>query len=362
MKDHASAIAGPHRAPLRLLWALLPALALVAGCGSGRPEVRGCGDATLYANPSDPGAEGAWAVGVRTAIVAGLTTETWYPAEPGTDADVSPASYDIRQWLSPSEAAKIPDSSAPSQVCDCFRDLPIDAGRGPYPVIVFIHGTAGFRTQSLHFMTHWASRGFVVVAADYPGLFLGDVLTNPAGGITSHPEVKARALIEALDHPAGNAAFLDGRIDMAQLGMAGHSAGAFALMGFGDVAKVLVPMAGSGVMPGGALQSTLVMGGLDDGVVAPKMTLAGYDAAPAPKRFVGIADAGHLVFSDLCAIKNAAGQNILEIGEQYHIMNAELASILFDGCGAGYLTPEQGWDIVNYASTAVFEATLQCHP
>ena len=43
-------------------------------------------------------------------------------------------------------------------------------------MIIFAHGTAGFRHQSLAQMTHWASHGFVVAAVDHPGLKLGDLL------------------------------------------------------------------------------------------------------------------------------------------------------------------------------------------
>ncbi|HEX9104448.1 MAG TPA: hypothetical protein VF997_19690, partial [Polyangia bacterium] len=99
-------------------------------------------------------------------MLAGLTTEVWYPAKLGSDAGKSKIVYDIREHLPPADAAKIPDSDNPPQDCDCFRDLPIDDGHGPYPLVVFIHGTAAFRTQSLTFMTHWASRGFIVVSAD----------------------------------------------------------------------------------------------------------------------------------------------------------------------------------------------------
>ena len=86
--------------------------------------------------------------------------------------------YDLREHLPKSEQGKISDSKNPWQACSCYRDLPIDEGHGPYPVLVFVHGTAGFRTQSLSQLTHLASRGFVVLAADHPGLMLADILAK----------------------------------------------------------------------------------------------------------------------------------------------------------------------------------------
>lgn len=49
---------------------------------------------------------------------------------------------------------------------------------GTYPLLMFVHGTAGFRTQSLHQIIHWASRGFIVASADYPGIQLYDLLDH----------------------------------------------------------------------------------------------------------------------------------------------------------------------------------------
>lgn len=93
--------------------------------------------------------------------------------------------------LPDSEQGKIPDDDAPRIVGEAYRDLPIDADFGPYPVIVFVHGTAGYRYTSLPQMTHWASRGFVVLAADHPGLNLQDLLITACG--TTAPSRATRA-------------------------------------------------------------------------------------------------------------------------------------------------------------------------
>ncbi|MFW6051727.1 MAG: chlorophyllase/cutinase-like alpha/beta fold protein [Myxococcota bacterium] len=331
------------------------------------PDVAGCGDSVLYDNPTDPGEVGPWPVGVRTATVddgAGdpLTVEVWYPAERGSQVGVRRALYDLRSWLPPSEAEKIPDDDTAWQICDCHRDLPLDVARGPYPVALFIHGTAGFRTQSLQFMEHWASRGFVVVAADYPKLYLGDLLSDLSNfGMATLPQDTER-LLEALSTPQGELAFLEGHMDLSRLGMAGHSAGGGGISGFGDEARVLIPMAAGGTSAGTALESTLVLAAIDDQVVPFESTLEGYEASPTPKRFLGIGNAGHLVFSDICSIRNAEGQDILGIAVEHGVMNAEFATVLFDGCGPEQIDPQEGWDITNHVTAAVLEETLQCRP
>ena len=107
------------------------------GCDDGTQEtqsvapqvVKGCGEAQLYALPSADKA-GPWPVGVRTVEIAGLTVEVFYPATRGAEVGQAQATYDLRQWLPEAEKEKIPDDQAPTQVCDCHRDLPIDAALG----------------------------------------------------------------------------------------------------------------------------------------------------------------------------------------------------------------------------------------
>jgi predicted dienelactone hydrolase len=62
-----------------------------------------------------------------------------------------------------------------------YQNLPFDDEHGPYPVIVFIHGTAAFRQYFSHIVEHWVSRGFVVVACDYPGITMADELRKLEG-------------------------------------------------------------------------------------------------------------------------------------------------------------------------------------
>ncbi|MEZ4298594.1 MAG: hypothetical protein R3B70_26820 [Polyangiaceae bacterium] len=331
------------------------------GVGGAEPpaETFGCSDdVKLYETPSDPAARGPWPVGVKTAQVGELTTEVWYPAELSSEKGKEKEVYDLRQWLPDSEKSKIPDDAAPSQECGCFRDLPIDAAHGPYPVVVFIHGTAGFRTQSLAHMEHWASRGFVVISADYPGLYLADALDLKFGA--NLPE-DTTTLLDALAAPSGDLAFLAGRIDMTHVGMSGHSAGGGGISGFGATpgVRVLMPLAAGGADPSPTLESTLVMGGQNDQVVDYSKQVEGYDASGPHKRLVGVANTGHLFPTDLCWMTNPQGQDIVETAQMYQVKNAGFASALFD-CPEGQLARDKARDIVNYATTAALEESLTC--
>jgi predicted dienelactone hydrolase len=333
---------------------------MVVGLGGGVP---GCDGANLLENPSDTSKPGPSPVGARTVMIDGLTTEVWYPALLGSSSGKAPAEYDVRQWLPPSEMGKIVDAKAPRQQCDCYRDLPLDDRHGPYPVIVFVHGTAGFRTQSLEIMTHWASRGFVVLAADHPGLYLGDLIRLVCGGGQGKQNLPANlaSLVAAVKAPAGDLAFLAGHVDAARLAMTGHSAGGMAIAKQGDVAEVIIPMAAGGANAGSAVKSTLVLGAKEDQVVMYSSQQAGFTSSPKAKRLVGISPAGHLTFSSLCSIHNADGEDIVTIGKAAQVCGLSLAAKLFD-CSPSYVKAEEGWTIVDDASSAVLEEALQCAP
>lgn len=334
------------------------------GDSSGDPtgaQADGCDGAKLLAVPEDTSLPGPWPVGARTVNFSGLTIEVWYPATLGSEAGIPPIEYDIRTSLPDSEQAKVPDEANPWQPCDCYRDLPLDATHGPYPPVIFIHGTAGFRSQSLEQVTHWASRGFVVLAADHPGLWLHDLLGQICG-VTAPPQNLAAdisTMVGGIKAPVGELAFLAERIDPERIAMAGHSAGGSAIKGSGGVAQVLIPMAAGGAAAGAALQSTLIMGAQSDQVVNYNSQVSGYADSPPRKRLVGIANAGHLAFSSLCSLHNAADQDFLEIAAQYDVCGAQLAGALFD-CKDTYTPDATNWAITNYATSAALEETLHC--
>lgn len=353
-------------------------LALLAACGGGNgnsgdddttpehpTEAReGCDGATFLGTSADPADRGPWEVGAKTVQVGRLTVEVWYPAAPSTASGQEPAVYDIRQALSPSLRDDIPDVDNPWQACDCYRDLPLDTEHGPYPVVVFVHGTAAFRHQSLSHVTHWASRGFVVIAADHPGLMLGDLLAmfcpdDPTGEQDLSGDIDA--MLAALAAPSGDLGFLAGAIDTTRIAVTGHSAGgsASAAAATKPGVRVVMPLAAGPSTPAAPLEGVLYLGGMSDGIAEWSGVQSGWASAPTPRWLVGIENAGHLVCSDLCETTNAEGKNLLAIAEDYNLCGSQFAGFLFD-CDPDYLDGPTGWEIVNYATTTVLESTLQC--
>lgn len=333
--------------------------------GGGSEEVEGCDGAQLLASPADTSQRGPWQVGARAVTIDGLPAEVWYPA---AELGAAPATrvYDLRDFLPPAEAAKIADADAPRQLCDCYEDVPLDEAHGPYPLVIFVHGTAGYRAQSLELVTHWASRGFIVVAADHPGLYLGDLLTSLPLCEGEAPEQDLAGdlatIVAAFESPSGDLAGFAGRVDATRVGLVGHSAGGGAVGAAPDLGHVIVPMAAGGVDAGSAVTSALILGGLEDQVVPYTNQQEGFDTTQAAtKRLVGLSPAGHLVFSSLCAITNDAGEDIVTVGTNADVCGLALAGALFD-CDPSYVEATRGWTIVNDAISAALEETLHCMP
>ncbi|HEX4339580.1 MAG TPA: hypothetical protein VH062_26920 [Polyangiaceae bacterium] len=356
----------------------------------------GCPGQNLAAVPADTSMRGPWAVGVKTVHIGRLTIEITYPAQAGSEAGKPPVTYDTRDWL-PKNATQgagftpIADSESPAvQPLNgpIYRDLPLDATHGPYPVIIFMHGTASFRVASGTAQATWASRGFVVVAADYPGLFLGDQLCTSgcgcaATGAADYPgDFKLQT--DALTAGTGDVAFLKGHVDMAHIGFAGHSVGGCTVVTQADTTGASVVIGLSSAAPimstGGKLKSLMFMSGMSDTVfnyasggglgnfVCPGATGAVTDAYKASTgatktRLVGVTNGGHLTPTDLCQ-KNADGNNAIQVLHNHHWCGVDAVAIvglptLFD-CGANGFDYKVGVTDTIYATTAAFEETLTC--
>ncbi len=341
------------------------------------PLVEGCpGQQLREGIPEDLTAPGPWPVGAVTTMLGGITTEVWFPAIPGSDTGGNELIYDFRDALPASERGLIPDDRNPVQTCDCYRDLPLDEDAGPYPVLVFVHGTAGTRTTNLEQMTHWASRGFVVVSSDHPGIRLGDLLEGAITGnlnFQSDQTGDARRVLAALAAPTGDAAFLAGHLDLDRVGAMGHSAGGGAVSSLGDAVDVIIPYAGGSEIALARAQSTLHVYGETDSVV-PAATQPYDDTTTPLRRLLYIRAGGHLVGGSLCILRDPQdpSNDILDLAVEFGIGGAFAPALpmffgaLFDGCNdlpedpQPFLPASRGVEILNAASAGVFEETLHC--
>jgi hypothetical protein len=125
---------------------------------------------------------------------------------------------------------------------------------------------------------------------------------------------------------------------------------------------VAVLMSGGGAAENGEyLQSVLIMGAENDSVVPYDRQQRGYDeTSVAHKRLLGIANAGHMAFTDFCTLLEDDG-GLIAVAVRYGIpVPGFLERFAADGCHVNQTPPEVGWEVINGASSAVFEEILQC--
>lgn len=126
-----------------------------------------------------------------------------------------------------------------------IRDAAPDTASGPYPLVVFSHGSGGLRYNSLWLTEHLASHGFVVIAADHPGNTVLDTLQDPAqfaadilASLATRPldVLREIAAVESFTAEGGATAesgALAGLVDMDRIAVAGHSLGGYTALSVG---------------------------------------------------------------------------------------------------------------------------------
>jgi len=241
----------------------------------------------------DPRDEGSFAAGVRTiswtkdsAFMPGtprtLDTVIWYPAPKGS----GPVSPGFRAVV----------------------DAPLDPSGGPYPVVLFSHGSCGYPAQSTFLTSRLASRGFVVVAPPHPGNTIFELATcgsstAQAISFVERPADMVFVLDQILAAGQDPASPFHGAIDAGRVAMTGHSFGGLTVYLVAQReprVKIAVAMAPAAFFnPHLEVPSLTMLGGIDS-VVNNTLTRTAYDASVTPKLLVEIEHAGHFAFSDGC--------------------------------------------------------------
>lgn len=329
-------------------------VALAIGCGSstepGAAPDAGIDGATSTACAALFSKPGPHVPGVTTVTIDGTVTEIWYPATAaGAKRDV----YDMRNWLPESERSKITDDKTPLHTTDAYRDVPLKAGK--YPVVLFSHGLGGYRLQSSFLMTHLASWGYVVAAPDHVERGLALVL---AGDLSKIEDKAADQLKGALAYLEKEPRFASA-LDLTKIAAIGHSMGGAAVSTVIDDPRIAtgVWLASGGFGESPAGKSALMMWGTADRVAKASTIEQAFEKQPVGTRGVGVQQAGHMAFTDLCVIGRDRG-GVLQIASDAGIKVEDLVKTLAsDGCGkqpggADYLAPEEGWPVINHYVTA----------
>jgi alpha-beta hydrolase superfamily lysophospholipase len=219
-------------------------------------------------------------------------------------------------------------------------------------LVLFSHGARAFRFQSSTLAHHLASWGMVVASADHPARSLPGLLATPEDATDPAADVRAMRELVVADPTLGPVT------DPERVAVSGHSAGGGTTLEVaGDEGIVGYVSYASGVFDDAELPDvpSLFMAGALDGIVEPSRTRAAFEAAPAPSFLLEFADAGHLVFSDLCAIGGDA--NLIDLAEAAGLgafLDDGLIRLATDGCEPPNRPVRDVWPGIHQSTTAFY--------
>ena len=274
----------------------------------------------------------------------------WYPTVEEYLRGAEPEIYDSSQVIPEAFRSLIPESMQGAVETNSYRDALLADGPR-YPVVIYSHGFGGHRDVAIFLTTHLASHGFIVASPEH---IHRNLPAQAFGTAESSPEKDqadvANALL-ALDASFGYA------VDTSRVGIIGHSAGARTALDALANESVLaaIPLAGGGEAPPEAADKPiLVIVAELDLTVPTDRSLASYDAAPGPKTFVNLAQAGHNSFTDSCPVILAGGG----LGVLEPLLGAEQVARAEDGCMPQYAEPLAMQAALKHLATAFFLANV----
>jgi dienelactone hydrolase len=355
----------------RLAACLVPVVLLVTACSDDSEPAGAADDPTTTLDPTEAArayAEpGPYPVGVATLrLASGPEVEVWYPAVDGTTGTVS---YDVRDFVPPAIRDILTADIPATYEFEGARDAEVAAGE--FPVVLFSHGSSGFRLQSSYLTSHLASYGMVVVAPDHPSR---DLMNTLGGTASRDQQASVDELLESLDLIAAEASTtgspFQGHIDAERVAALGHSAGGGTILGAASDDRVdgYVSMASGGPEDPADLPdrpSFFLAGALDAIVPAAERTRPAFEAAPTPSRYWEIEAVGHNGFDDFCTFGDGTG--IIGIAEASGLgafldSEPELRALGEDGCIEPAAPVEEAFPIVRHGVTAWLRALFEEDP
>ena len=267
-------------------------------------------------------AYGDYEVGVQTITIADtsgagrdLTVDVWFPLEQNVVLDAEPAQYTLIEgtyYESPFALAAPPSAIATD---------------GPFPLVIYSHGSGGIRYIHSNYTEALASNGYIVAAPDHTGNTAADRLlgTETDGAVTAfnRPNDVQRVLDAFLDPESIETVGFVASVSPDQIAVTGHSFGGFTAYamasGFSnengdfvadervDAIIPLAPAAGPNLLTDELLASidipALVMVGTNDQTtpIDPNVTRPWELTMSSPHYRVDLTAAEHETFTDLCA-------------------------------------------------------------
>lgn len=359
----------------RLVAVIAVVALLIAACSSDgddpaapsttvEPEVTSTTAADPMPEALDTSALGPYSVGRRTVTITDpardgrvLTTDIWYPTDTD-EGDVSTYSF----------APGIEYDS------DVALDAPVVSADGPFPLVVYSHGSGGLRYVASHFTETLASHGVVVVAPDHAGnttidQFVGSM--DEPQVIAANRPVDVAVVITALLDGSADPDITD-VVDADQIAVTGHSFGGYTALAAGggvgslDIAAddrvdaVIAFAPAAGLLSDEDLAAIdvplmVVSGTLDTTTpIDPNTDRTAAIATGRPLYRVDLEGATHQSFSDVCFYT--------ELLRELPDISADILDLVDtqagDTCGPDVLDVDEAQDLSNRYSIAFLLAEL----
>ncbi len=242
---------------------------------------------------------------------AATTESTPDPGAP-SPLDTYEVAETRRTWVDTSRptAAHGGQPELPERTLDVVVYAP-EGEPGPWPLIVFGHGSSRAGDHYEGTLTAWASAGYVIVAPDHPLTSEG----TPGGSKLDDVEDQTADISFLIDTaiadlgPDGDDEELAGTVDPERIGIGGQSLGAITALGAGfnaccadpridvvtEFAGIWFPLSGGEQDPATTDRPLLMVhGGADDSLTSIDQALAAWeDVIDAPGGFITLTDAVH---------------------------------------------------------------------
>lgn len=321
---------------------------------------------------------GEYDVGVATIVITDaarerpLTVDVWFPLAAGTTGDPHRYSFSPNDYYeSPFAIGADASSLAPD---------------GPFPLVIYSHGSGGVRYIDSDYTETIASHGYIVAGADHTGNTAVERITDtsdPTTVIALNRVQDVSVVIDAMVDPThetagGFAASVDGE----RVAVTGHSFGGFTtyavVAGYENVegsapaddrVDAIIPLApatGSGE-PGATLLTdddlarvdvpALVIVGTDDKTtpVDPNVERAWELTASAPSYRLELVAAEHQSFTDLCDYLDFFD----ELAQPTPIVVDTVESLAVEGCSEGDMALDRVQEITNTFAISFLDSVFE---